>query len=328
MGKREGRPVNASLSITLSGAGSTTELRKLNENGPLSFTWNQESYVPPVLGQKKAEDFLRNETIWRDGLSRLGYPFLLPRGQIEIKTLNSVPAATGMATSASGFAALTLAWLEMLLKEHSKEWTERFNADALTRAIVADLTRHGSGSACRSIDGHIVEWHPELGAKPQELTKINFVDFILLLDPTAKIVSSSEAHARVLSSPLFEKRPERANARLVKVKSGLMAGDLNLLSETVLEEALDMHELFHTANPPFQYMNESTKAWINRFKNQGHALPAQNAIVTLDAGANLHVFVPESGEALWDDFFSSQKELQFSSWKSGKGARYLDAKEC
>ena len=325
MGKENGLPTNASLSMTLEDAGTKTSMRQLDETGPLHFVWSPKAYVPPVSGQQKAEQFLKNPKIWKEAIEALGYVYSPVGGIIEIETGNSVPAGTGIATSASGFAALTLAWIGMYLKSDFKAWKLRFDSDDRARKIVAGLAGLGSGSACRSMDGPFVEWDPRSGTKRVDEGKIAFVDFILLLDQKVKAVPSTEAHARVVSSPKFSGRVGRAHARLAQVKEGLKRGDLKALAETVLAEALDMHDLFHTSDPAFAYMNDLSRAWVKRFQMHDKHFPSENAIVTLDAGANVHVFVPEVEERSWERFFSASPDLQFVKSRSGRGARYIDS---
>jgi diphosphomevalonate decarboxylase len=324
MGKENGRPTNASFSMTLEDAGTTTSMNVLDSEGELHFVWSPKGYVPPIVGQQKAEKFLKDSTLWKNAIQKLGFEYHAQTGIIELETENSVPAGTGIATSASGFAALTLAWLGILLSKNAKAWQERFETDPSARRVVAELAGHGSGSACRSIDGPFVEWDPRSGTRRVEAGKISFIDFILLLDQEAKLISSSEAHSRVKSSPKFVGRVGRAHARLAHVKEALKRGDVQAISVTVLEEALDMHELFHTSDPAFQYMNDESRAWVARFQSQDSKLPSQNAVITLDAGANLHVFVPETEERSWIRYFTSIENLKFLKSKAGKGARYVE----
>jgi diphosphomevalonate decarboxylase len=327
MGKENGLPTNASLSMTLEEAGTKTSMHHLDEEGSLHFVWSPKGYVPPIAGQQKAEQFLKNPKIWRDAILALGYVYTPATGLIEIETSNSVPAGTGIATSASGFAALALAWIGVLLKSDFKAWKTRFATDSQARKIVAGLAAFGSGSACRSIDGPFVEWDPRSGTKPLDTGRIGYIDFILLLDQKEKVVPSTEAHARVRSSPKFAGRVGRAHARLAQVKDALKRGDLKVLAETVLVEALDMHDLFHTSDPSFGYMNDLSRDWVKRFQAHDKHFPSQNGIVTLDAGANVHVFVPDTEERLWERFFQAQTGLAFVKSRAGKGARYVESRD-
>ena len=70
-------------------------------------------------------------------------------GSFRVATKNSFPTGAGIASSASGFAALTLASTKAL-------------GLTLTVPELSDLARmSGSGSAARSVLGGYVEWSPE-----------------------------------------------------------------------------------------------------------------------------------------------------------------------
>jgi mevalonate pyrophosphate decarboxylase len=88
-----------------------------------------------------------------------------------------------------------------------------------------------------------------------------------------------------------------------------------------------MHDLFHTSDPSFGYMNDRSREWVKRFQTHDKHLPSQNGIVTLDAGANVHVFVPDTEERLWERFFQAQTGLAFVKSRAGKGARYVESRD-
>jgi diphosphomevalonate decarboxylase len=122
-------------------------------------------------------------------------------------------------------------------------------------------------------------------------------DLVLVLTEAAKKVSSSEAHARVKTSPLWQGRKERAEARCQTVLRALKCGDFKTLSEHSWSELWEMHSLFHTSIEPFSYFTgESVEAL--RFATL--FLKDKNPpIVTLDAGANLHWIVPDTEADVW-----------------------------
>ena len=70
----------------------------------------------------------------------------------EIRSTNSFPHSSGIASSASGMAALALCLLEMTQASIEDVQTEAFFQKA------SFLARLGSGSACRSIEGPLVQW--------------------------------------------------------------------------------------------------------------------------------------------------------------------------
>jgi len=325
MGKTEGSPTNSSFSMTLKDLGTETQIRKISNSDQLSFSYSASGYVPPKTGQEKTHRFLLNLEPWNACLSQFGFQNQITSGAFEITTQNNVPAGTGIATSASGFAALTLAWFGILVGDRYQEWITLYQSNPKLRAAIARVSAFGSGSSCRSFGGPFVEWDSETGVREFHEGIQDFTDFVLLIDSETKAVSSSEAHERVKTSPLFEGRVKRAEQRLVQVKDALRDGHLQVLTKTVLDEAIDMHELFHTSIPPFSYWKEQSRAWINRLRNQDSELPSKNGILTLDAGANVHLFVPTNEAHLWESYLTKvDPELKFLKAQSGKGAFYHD----
>ena len=353
MGKDHGLPSNSSLSMTLREIGTHTTIKVLEQNASLEFKlrWNEEGYLPPESGKKKAEAFLRNESLWKPALESLGFEYCPPQCEIEIFTRNNVPAGTGIATSASAFAALTLCWAEVLTGARGKEWVEAYsnlaslkeskgevsaqNTEKNTglkksfeksremKSILAQIASKGSGSACRSFHGPWVEWVPSSGVQSVSAGKVHFVDLILMIDREPKAVTSSSAHERVQTSPLFLGRVERAEARLAQVKRGLLTDDLAMLQKTVIEEALDMHELFHTSNPSWSYLKPLSRDWISLVQNQSETLPSQDVVLTLDAGANVHLFIPVDEQLKWEEYIRrSFPGLDFCIGTEGTGAHY------
>ncbi len=325
MGKTEGAPTNSSFSMTLKHLGTETQIRKISNSDHLSFSYSASGYVPPKTGQEKSYRFLMNAAPWSECLSQFGFQNQATTGTFEVTTLNNVPAGTGIATSASGFAALTLAWFGILVGDRYPEWFSLYRSSPKLRAAIARVSALGSGSSCRSFGGPFVEWDPKNGVSEFHDGIQDFTDFVLLIDSETKEVSSSEAHERVKTSPLFEGRVERADVRLTQVKNALREGHLQVLTKTVLDEAIDMHELFHTSEPPFSYWREQSRVWINRLRNQEAGLPTPNGILTLDAGANVHLFVPTHEAQVWESYLGTvDPSLRFLSDQSGKGAFYHD----
>ncbi len=334
MGKNRSGPVhgptNSSFSMTLADLGTTTTIFGLDPGVPLSFTFEGSPYVPPETGRKKAERFLSDTAPFFAILREAGIEPKAPKGLYSIHTSNSVPAGTGIATSASGFAALTLAWFGVLSGDRLSEFRARYDADPEFRSKIARVSALGSGSACRSFHGPFVEWKSSgevIGFPGADAAGIEkFVDFVLILESHAKAVPSSEAHERVRTSPDFEGRPERAERRLALVKQALGLRDRETLARLVLEEAVDMHGLFHTSVPPFRYQNAESEEWIRRVREGDPGLPSRNAILTLDAGANVHVFVPEEEASAWSGYFRTSG-VRFESSRAGEGARFVDTSQ-
>ncbi len=332
MGKEEGTAANPSYSLTLDRIGSLTSIAQLDDALEyVEFRWSGLGYIPPEKGREKIEKFLRDERIWAPMLTKLGYFSRKPRGVFEIFTQNSAPAGTGIATSASGFAALTLAWTGMYLEpENRARLLRQFAANtaegAQLRLELARAASRGSGSAGRSIEGPWVCWNPKSEVEFQPLNMdSDWVDLILLLESEHKKVSSSEAHVRVKTSPLYPKRLENLGTRIQAWAEATHQKKFELVKRLTLEESVEMHELFHTSVPPFAYWNEQTRYWLALVR-EGTDLPSQEFVITMDAGANIHWFVRPRELKLWRTWLKfKDSKLRWLEGRVGTGARYLES---
>lgn len=283
-------PKNPSLSFTLSDCHTKTTLsyfRKLG-NG-VDF----EVY----LDGKRALDF---EPKIREFFKRISlYVPFLEDFSFRIETSNSFPHSSGIASSASGMSALALCILS-IEKEMNPDMTEAF---FLQKASF--LSRLGSGSACRSVEGDLIIWgeHPEIesssdlyGIKyPYEVHDCfkNYQDTILLVDKGEKEVSSTVGHTLMHEHPFAEHRFQQANDHLSRLISVLENGVISEFIKIVESEALSLHAMMLTSQPNFILMKPNTLEIINRiwkYRND-----SKSAICfTLDAGANVHVLYPEN----------------------------------
>ncbi|MBI2712209.1 MAG: hypothetical protein HYX41_05020 [Bdellovibrio sp.] len=340
MGKKDfskNLPANSSLSMTLSNLSTLVELRSgvgkgdqifLDAQLPEGLPPSQSRWEVPKLDSK---NFLRIENHFKRVvesappiLDLLHLPMQVPTGLV-LRTANCFPASSGIASSASSFAALTLAFLACLAKDTQK-FIDLYNEYSLTdhplNQQVAALARSGSGSACRSLQGPWVEWS-ESGVQSWKSSRLpEMAHFVLLVRTQPKTVGSSEAHKRVLSSPLWVGRAERANTRVDRVRNAIQQGDLKILAHEVWKEAWEMHSLFHTSDLPFTYWQGGTLKALEFFSKflDGEFPP----IVTLDAGPNPHLIVPMEHRDLWkrrlQESFSEMEVLEDSH---GRGAVFL-----
>src|SRR4051812_22805402 len=116
-------PANASLSLTLRGLCTTTELREM-PGSPTAPRIHWNGQVPegsrgraPELGAESISKLARHlERVALAAPAILGAHRLkarVPSGSIELRTANTFPASSGIASSASGLAAFTLAALAL-----------------------------------------------------------------------------------------------------------------------------------------------------------------------------------------------------------------------
>jgi len=321
-------PCNDSLSMTLRELCTVVEVE-----AQATFSWIPEApsakvkykLTVPDLSQKGVERILshvhrviESAPKW---ISKYDLEYSAPRG-LSLKTANTFPSSAGVASSASSFAAVTLATLRLGVSDEEKfqrVWSESLEF----RVQAAELSRQGSGSSCRSMDGPWVKWESEkvrvVNSNLPELCHM-----VLLVSGAPKEVGSSEAHHRVKSSPLWLGRVERANNRGVKLEQFLQDGNLVAISRLVWEEFIEMHSLFHTSQPDFTYWEPKTLEilnWIRPLVIRGTA-----PIVTMDAGANIHLILPKNEKEKWSELLATTfPDVSLLFDKPGKGAEIFNA---
>ncbi|WP_300566270.1 diphosphomevalonate decarboxylase [Flavobacterium sp.] len=293
-GKKDNQiPANPSISFTLNHCKTITKLafaKKIND-GSFSFDLLFE-------GQPK-EDFKPKIQKFFERIFE--YCPYLKDFHFTIDTQNTFPHSSGIASSASGMAALAMnvMSLERVLNPSISE--EQFNQKA------SFLARLGSGSACRSVKGSVVVWgnHAEIVGSSDlfgvEFSSIhenfkNYQDTILLVDKGEKQVSSTVGHDLMFGHPFAEQRFAQAHENLLKIKSILETGDIENFIKIVESEALTLHAMMMTSMPYFILMKPNTLEIINKiwkFRNETK-LPV---CFTLDAGANVHVLYPNQNKA-------------------------------
>lgn len=198
----------------------------------------------------------------------------------SVSSENNFPAGAGLASSASAFAALSLAasaaaGLELPEKELSR------------------LARLGSGSACRSIPGGFVEWQAGESDEDSYAFSIapadywDLVDCIAILSEAHKRVGSAEGHSLAASSPLQAARVLDAPRRIDLCRKAILERDFEAFAAVVEQDCNLMHAVMMTSRPPLFYWQPVTLSVIQRvleWRREG--LPV---CYTIDAGPNVHV---------------------------------------
>lgn len=193
---------------------------------------------------------------------------------------NNFPTAAGIASSASAFAALTLA--AATVYELNLDQTE-----------LSRLARLGSGSASRSIPTGFVYWHAgndhqssyaESIAPPEHW---DLIDCIAIIGDEPKRISSLEGHRLAQTSPLQKTRVETAHSRIEACRTAIIEKNFARLTEVVELDTNLMHAVMMTSRPPLFYWHPPTIAVIqNVLKWRSQGLPV---FYTIDAGASVHV---------------------------------------
>jgi diphosphomevalonate decarboxylase len=198
----------------------------------------------------------------------------------RVDSQSNFPAGTGIASSASGFAALTVAACAALgLSRSERE--------------LSILARQGSGSACRSIPAGFVEWRAGSTSDDSYAYSIAAPDHWMLVDCVAivsyahKEVGSTGGHALAATSPLQQARVEDTPRRMRLCREALLARDFARLADVVEEDSTLMHAIMMTSCPPLYYWLPPTLGLIAAVRQwRAEGLPA---CFTIDAGPNVHV---------------------------------------
>ncbi|MFV5687108.1 diphosphomevalonate/mevalonate 3,5-bisphosphate decarboxylase family protein [Flavobacterium sp. ZT3R25] len=299
-GKKDNQiPANPSVSFTLNNCKTITKLAfaKKQNDGTFSFDLLFEG-KPKEDFKPKIQKFLERIEIY--------LPFLKDY-HFTIDTENTFPHSSGIASSASGMAALAMN-LMSLEKVLNPEMTSAYFYQKASL-----LARLGSGSACRSVKGSVVVWgnHANIPGSSDlfgvEFPKAihtnfkNFQDTILLVDKGEKQVSSTVGHDLMHHHPFAERRFAQAHENLDQLISIFESGNLEEFIKIVESEALTLHAMMMTSMPYFILMKPNTLEIINaiwKFRNETK-IPV---CFTLDAGANVHVLYPNN---------TKEKVLQF-----------------
>ena len=291
-GKKEHQiPENPSVSFTLGHCKTITTLSFSEKKTQDLFSFEV------FLEGHKQDDFKpKIETFFKRIEAYI--PFL-KNYHFKIDTSNSFPHSSGIASSASGMSALALCLMsiekELLVDISEEQFIQK----------ASFLSRLGSGSACRSIEGDIVVWgmHKAIdgssnyyGIKYPHGVHVNFYNYqdtILLVDKGEKQVSSTVGHNLMHNHPFASRRFEQAHENMTKLISILETGDLDAFIKIVESEALTLHGMMMTSMPYFILMKPNTLEIINKiwaFRAQTNS----KICFTLDAGANVHVLYPEN----------------------------------
>lgn len=329
-GKQPGQiPANPSVSFTLDACATTTSLTFEKKN-----TLSKDFSFDFLFEGKQKEDFKPKIQTFFERIE----PYLpfLKHYHLKIESSNSFPHSSGIASSASGMAALALCLLEMERLDNPNLDVDYFNQKA------SFLARLGSGSACRSIQGELVQWgaHSNI-PNSSDLFAIkypfkiqqafhNFHDTILLVHKGKKTVSSTVGHGLMMGHPFAERRFEQAHQNLDRLKSIFSEGNLDAFIEVVESEALTLHAMMMTSNPYFILMHPNTLSIINKIWEFREATKTPLCF-TLDAGANVHVLYPENVKEKAIQFIQDELVVYCENGhylcdRIGKGARQLTIK--
>lgn len=211
----------------------------------------------------------------------------------RVTSENNFPTGAGLASSASGFAALAVAACAAA------------GIEATPRELSV-LARHGSASAARSIFGGYTELHSGSSVDGSDSFAEPLLDgeawplsvVVAITDPGQKAVSSTAGmQATSASSPFYPAWVESAADGLDRMRAAILAHDLETVGELAEHSCLALHSLMLTTRPALIYWNAATVAGIHTVRNlRDGGLPVY---FTIDAGPQLKALcLPEDAEAV------------------------------
>jgi diphosphomevalonate decarboxylase len=284
-------PMNSSLSITLDKFYTTTSVEFCSCLSTDVFVINNQ--LGGVEEVNKISRFL-------DKVRKLSGKSL----KAVVNTTNNVPTAAGFASSASGYAALAAA--------ATKAIGLNLDSESMSR-----LARQGSGSACRSIHGGLVEWQKgekedgtDSFAKPiEEGQDWHISIFSVQLTSEPKAVSSRDGMKRTVeTSPFYSGWLVGVEKDLLQAKEAIRTRNFELLGNTIEANALKMHATTLGADPPFMYWSSATMDVIQEV--QALRAIGIHAYFTIDAGPNVKVLCQPKDEQISHDALSKLANVE------------------
>jgi len=234
----------------------------------------------------------------------------------SVESENNFPTGTGIASSASAFAALSYA-------------ASTAAGMCLSERELSQLARMGSGSASRSIPGGFVEWQPGIDHDSSfafsfaDPIQWDLTDLIVLISREHKETGSSQGHTLADTSPIQNARVKDTNRRLDICRQALLERDFPVFAEIVEQDCNLMHAVMMTSVPPLNYWHPGTlnvMRAVQLWRREG-----MQVCYTIDAGPNVHVICPTSeAKTVKENLSSLEGVNSILECTPGGPARLLD----
>ena len=247
------------------------------------------------------------------------------RAKAQVASENNFPTAAGIASSASGFAALACAGVDAA------------GLDATSRELSV-FARLGSGSACRSVLGGFVEW--KMGSKKDGSDSYavqiapashwsELRNVIAITNPERKKVGS--AHGMEITAKTSKLYPERVRLNpkiLGMMKRAIRGRRLEEFLTLTMRESSHLHAVMLDSFPPIMYLNDISREIMNAVLEYNESKGKVCAGYTFDAGPNAHVYTVAKYESEVKDLLSGISGVQkIMVCRPGKGPRKLGENE-
>lgn len=274
-GKREAElnlPINPSLSVSLGHLGTRTTI-KLSDSNQDQVKLNGQLLAAQSAFSLKVIRFVN----------------LFRRDQhipLIIDTFNNIPTAAGLASSASGFAALVLA-------------LDEFFDLQLEKPVLSAFARMGSGSASRSVYSGFVRWNMGVAEDGMDSCAVqleqswpSFCIGLIKVSSAQKPVDSRNGMNRTIeTSQLYQSWPEQAMRDIENIEEAIKARDIERLGSCAEQNAMSMHATMISAWPPLVYWLPESLAVMQKVWQLRES--GVKAYITMDAGPNIKLLFEE-----------------------------------
>ena len=299
-------PQNSSISMTCEGMQTTTTVEFSNKYKEHTVIINDEEF-------KKDEKDIHGHL---DRICRLAGI----SQHANVVSESNFPVAAGLASSASGFAALTLAACAAA-------------GLRLSPKKLSMLTRQGSGSACRSIFGGFVEWHRGFRTDGSDsyaeliASKEHWPDFRMItavVQEKKKPVSSRAGMQQTVETcPYYKAWLESVENDLRNIRQGIRQRNFEKVAGIAEYNCLKMHAMMMTTRPPIIYWLPATMEIIHAVRQMREN--GIHAYFTIDGGPNVKVMCMKRDENKINKMLLElDGVIKTISCKPGSGAHLSD----
>ena len=295
-------PAAGSMSMTLDKFATTTSVALTSG----SDTFELNGTTADAKATARTTAFL---DLVRDLAAQAGLDTAQARAQVV--SSNEGPTAAGMASSASGFAALATAAATAYGVELSSRQLSR-------------LARRGSGSASRSLIDRFAVWHAGTSDATSYAEPISAPDMAMVsvtVNATAKKVSSRDGMTATRdTSPYYQAWIDTTVTTLNEMLAACAAEDFTRIGQLTETHAHRMHAVINASHPPIRYL--APESWQIFEEVAAMRQMGLEAYATADAGPNVVIICrPDDAAAVAARVGAYG---QINTFSPGPGAHLVD----
>lgn len=207
---------------------------------------------------------------------------------LHVCSENNFPTAAGLASSASGLAALVFTLAKLFDLPTSMTDLSR-------------IARQGSGSACRSLFGGFVAWEMGSEADGSDSRAVQIAPdthwpeleaLVCVVSDAKKGTSSTSGMQQTIeSSPLMKERLQVVPGRMNAMKQAIKDKNFQAFAELTMRDSNQFHSVCLDTFPPIFYLNDTSRGIIQLIHEYNTANNGvYKAAYTYDAGPNAVIY--------------------------------------